>query len=504
MLRINRVLPVVGLSLMALVLMAGCGGGISTAGPAAAGFNNSSLNGTFAFAISGQNGGGFFTVAGSFQANGNGTITGGTEDINSPGTTLGLTQNVPITGTYAVRSDGRTTATLTTSTNPPVSFGFAFVLLNSQHGLMIRFDNNGTASGSVDQQNSSAFSLGSLAGTFAFNVAGVNSTVGQGPEASAGLLNIDASGNILSGTLDDNNSGLVSPNLAVAPAAGGVAAPSAGSGRGTVTFVSPVSAATVHLAYYVVDTNHLKLIQIDSAPILAGDAFRQSTTPVSGSLAFTLAGSTVNGHGVFSSGGILNTDGAGNILNTSVQDLDDGGAFTPAAGASVTGTYSVSGGRGTMTLAGPENLNLVFYPTTGGLLLLDVDSAIVATGTALAQTGAPFSNASISNGFGLNFTGVVNPGTSATSEIDSIAQFTANGNGSLNGAMDINNFGALFNSLSLSGNYSVSANGRGVAALRTSSGTFNLTFYVVSSSRVLFVELDENFGQISVGAFASQ
>jgi hypothetical protein len=503
MLKTNRLLPVVGLSLIAVAFLVGCGGGISTAGPAHAGFTAASLNGTYAFAISGQNGGGFFTVAGSFQANGNGTITGGIEDINSPGT-IGVVQNVAITGTYAVRSDGRTTATLTTSTNPAITFGFAFVLLNNQHGLMIRFDNNGTASGSVDMQNSGAFTQASLAGTFAFTVSGVNSTVNQGSQASAGLLTIDASGNIVSGILDDNNAGAVSTNLTIAPAAGGVSSPAAGTGRGTVTFVSPVSAATVHFAYYVVDATHLKLIQIDSAPILAGDAFTQSTTPVSGNFAFTMAGATAAGHGVFSSGGILNTDGAGNVQSTSVVDLDDGGAITPAGGASVSGTYSVSGGRGTMTLSGPEALSLVFYPSSGGLLLLDVNNSIVATGAALQQTGGPFTNASINNGFGLNFTGVVNAGTVNATQIDSIAQFTANGNGGLNGAMDINSFGALFNSLSLNGNYTVSSNGRGTAALRTSSGTFNLIFYMASNSRVLFVELDETFGQISVGAFAAQ
>jgi hypothetical protein len=501
--RINRLLPVVGISLIAILFMAGCGGGVSTTGPAPAGFTNASFKGTYAFAISGQNSGGFFTVAGSIQANGNGAITAGTEDINSPGT-IGVVQNVGITGSYAVRSDGRTTMTLTTATNPPITFGLTFVLLTTQHGLMIRFDNSGTASGSIDLQNSAAFSQASLAGTFAFTVAGVNSTVGQNSQASAGLLTVDASGNITSGTLDDNNAGTVSANLAIGPVAGGVSQPSGTTGRGTINFISPASSASVHFAYYIVDNTHLKLIQIDSAPILAGDAFTQSATAISGNLVFTIAGATVSGHGVFSGGGILNTDGAGHIQSASVIDLDDGGAITPAGGSSATGTYSVTGGRGTMALAGPENLNLVFYPSSGGLLLLDVDSTIVATGTALAQTGAPFTNSSINNGFGLNLTGVTNVGTVNEIEVDSIAQFTANGNGGLNGAMDINSFGALFNSLSLSGNYTVNSNGRGTAVLRTSSATFNLVFYMASNSRVLFVELDENIGQISVGAFVSQ
>jgi hypothetical protein len=481
-----------------------------------AGFSNSSLNGTFAFAISGENSGGFFTVAGSFQANGSGTISSGVVDINSPGT-IGSVPNVPITGTYAVRSDGRTTAAITAATNPPLSFGLDFVLLNGQKGLMIRFDNNATASGSIDQQSATAFNLTSLAGTFAFTVSGVDSTVNQFPEASAGLLTLDASGNITSGRFDDNHASTgtapttVSTDLAIAPSAGGFSAPASGTGRGTVAFTSPVTSATVHFAYYVVDATHLKLIQVDAAPILSGDAFRQSATaltPLSGPLAFTMAGSTLTGaiHNAFVAGGILNADGAGHIQNTSLTDLDNGGAVTPSGGAVTTGTYAVtSNGRGAMVLTGPATLNLVFYPSTGGLLLFEADTSVVASGTALAQSGGPFSNSSITNAFGLNFSGVVNPGTINAAEIDAISQFSASGSGSLNGAMDINNFGSLFNSLALSGNYSVGSNGRGTATLKTSVGNFNIIFYMASSSSVVFIEIDESVsGQIAAGVFATQ
>src|SRR5215469_5777661 len=222
--RMNRVPLLLVVLSLAFFFVAGCGGGISATNPMPAGFSNSSLNGSFAFAISGENSGGFFTVAGSFQANGSGTISSGVVDINSPGT-IGSVPNVSITGTYAVRSDGRTTAAITAATNPPLSFGLDFVLLNSQKGLMIRFDNNATASGSIDQQSATAFNLTSLAGTFAFSVSGVDSTVNQFPEASAGLLTLDASGNITSGRFDDNRASTgtttVNTDLAIAARAGG-------------------------------------------------------------------------------------------------------------------------------------------------------------------------------------------------------------------------------------------------------------------------------------------
>jgi hypothetical protein len=501
--RKNRATLLLLASSLAVSMMAGCGSGPKTTGPVAGGFTNASLNGTYAFALSGTNAGGFFAVAGSFQANGNGAITGGTEDFNSPGTPLLLTA-VPITGTYAVRSDGRTAATITTtSTSPAFTIDLDFVLLNTSTGLAVRFQQTATASGSIDLQNSSAFNLASLTpASYAFSLAGVDSA--GHPEASAALLNLDASGDIIGGSvLDDNDNGAITTNASIAATGLAVSSPVGGSGRGTLTFPSPVSGTpTLHFAYYVVDANHLKIVEIDpgvTSPALAGDAFRQTSTTISGSFAFTLAG-TSSASGVFAAGGILDTDGGnptGNILNTSVEDADNGVNVTPSGGAGISGPYSVSGGRGTMTLnGGLQTLNLVFYPSTGGLLMLDIDTNLVASGTALPQSGTPFSNTSINGAYGLNLTGV------NVNEVDAIAQFNSSGNGSLSGVMDFNNSGSLSNSLTLNGNYSVSANGRGTARLNTSLESINIIFYMASNSRVLFIESDPN--QISVGAFALQ
>jgi hypothetical protein len=490
MLRTNRLLLLFVLSFLAVFLMAGCGNGAQTRPPAPNGFTNASLNGTYAFALSGTNASGAFTVAGSFQANGNGTITGGTEDFNSSSTLL---TNLGITGTYAVRSDGRTTATLTAaSVTPNLVINLDFVLLNTSTGLAIRFQPTATGSGSIDLQTSSAFNLTTLAGTYAFSIAGVDSA--GNPEAAVGQVGIDSSGDITGGTLDDNDNFFASTNpVQIGP----LAVSNPVNGRGTAT-ITTTGLGALHFVYYVVDSNHLKLIEVDPGFPLGGDAFRQTSTTVSGSFAFTLAGTT-SALNTFVAGGIINTDGAGNVLSSSVEDSDNGITFLPAA--SVSGPYAVSGGRGTMTLnGGLQNLHLVFYPSTGGLLMLDVDSTLVASGAALSQSGGPFSNNSLSGSFGLNLTGV---DLVAGTEVDGIAQFTTAGTGSLSGAFDFNDGGSLFNSLALNGNYSVSANGRGTATLSPSTlGTFHVFFYMASGSRVLFLQSD--VPQVSVGVFASQ
>jgi hypothetical protein len=485
----NRLLALFSATLL-LTILAGCGGSHPLAGVPQGNFTNASLNGTYAFAISGTNAGGFFAVAGNFQANGSGTIVTGLEDINSQGS--GVFTNLPISGSYSVRADGRTSAAITSSQG---TINLEFVLFNTSSGLAIRFQNTATASGSVDLQTSSAFSLPALAGSFALNLSGVDNA--GNPETAAGLITLDAVGDISSGVVDDNDNGVLTTNVAVTAAPLAITNPNGGRGTATVTTpAAPAGLGTLHFVYYVVDANHLKLIETDAGFPLAGDAFRQSSASVSGNFAFTMAGATSAGNGIFVTGGILNTDGAGNIVGGSVQDVYNGGTLSSASAA--TGTYSLSGGRGLMTLNGGLGaLHLVFYPSTGGLQLMGIDPTIVASGSALAQSGGPFSNGSLNGGFGLNFTGV-----NVANEIDTIAQFTTSGTGTLSGALDVNSGGVLASNLSLTGNYTVAGNGRGTGALNSSAGTVNITLYMVSTSRALFIETDAT--QVSVGLLAKQ
>ncbi|HKF22635.1 MAG TPA: hypothetical protein VKE93_13785 [Candidatus Angelobacter sp.] len=467
--------------------LAGCGGGSnSLAGPPSGPFSNASLNGSYAFTLSGTNTGGFFAVAGSFQANGAGTITSGTEDINSPGT-VGVLTNQPLTGSYAVRADGRGTATITSGST---TFNLAFVLINTSSGLVIRFQNTATASGTLDLQNAAAFNLTTLAGSFAFTVSGVNNLAQ--PDAVAALITLDASGDITSGVLDENNNGTVTLSNTI-PATG-LAFSVPVNGRSTLT-VPTTSLGTLNFAVYIVDANHLKLVETDAGFPLTGEPFRQSSSTVTGSFAFTTAGASFVGNGAFVSGGILNTDGVSNILGTSVVDVDSGGAVV--TNAAVSGTFTVVAGRGTATINGAGTTHLVFYPTTGGLQLLGIDSTNVATGVAFQQSGGPFSTGSIAGPFGLNYSG-----TNSAGEVDATGQFSASGTGSLSGALDLNNAGATAGNLALTGTYSAAANGRGTGTLNTSAGPVNIIFYMASGSRVVFIEADSF--QVASGIFLHQ
>jgi hypothetical protein len=198
-------------------------------------------------------------------------------------------------------------------------------------------------------------------------------------------------------------------------------------------------------------------------------------------------------NGAFAAGGILNTDGAGNILNTSVEDINNGGLVSLSSGLS--GTYFVSGNRAAVTLNG-GTINLVAYPSTGGIQILELSSSTVASGTAFQQSGT-LSNATLIGRYGASLSGF-----GAAGKFDGVAQVTADGNGHLVGLFSLNDDGTLKPDLSLNGSYSLGVNGRAAGTLVTSAGALNVIYYVASNNQVLFIEVDGN--SVSQGTLAQQ
>ena len=468
-----------------LFVFTGCGAGIKlTSGqppaPVTGAFTNASLNGSYAFLIRGTNSG-FYSIAGSLQANGNGAITTGTVDINSPGTGV-LANNVAVTGTYSVQADGRTTATLISTAG---NFVIDFVLISNQHGLAIRFNTTATGSGAIDLQQSSAFSTAAIAGSFAFSMFGGDHNGNF--ETTAGAFtttNINNSDAIQVGVQDINDNGALSVNRSLT---GSFAAP-ATTGRGTASLTTNV--ATLNLAYYIVDSNHVIFIETDTAPVLAGNAFRQSGAALTGNLVLQMFGSASN-H-TFAAGAILNTDGIANILTTSTEDFNVAGTVTQ--NLPISGTFSaVLNGRGTIAIPGSSGLaSLVYFPTDGGILLLSVDSLSVATGTAFIQQISTPSNSSLNGSFGFSLAG-----SNSAGAVDAIAALIADGKGHITGNLDENSAGTLGSTMPLTGTYTLTSTGRGTAVLTSAAGSINIIFYVADAFDIIFVETDT--GQVATG-----
>lgn len=458
-----------------LITIAGCGGNSVNFPPPQGGFTNSNLNGAFAFSYTGSDAGGFLAVAGSFVADGAGHITSGTQDINSGAAVI---TNAAVTGTYLVRPDGRGTITLTSPT-PNSNSTLDFVIVAGGHALVTRFDTRATGSGTIDQQTTFAFSNAALAGRFAFSLSGIDT--GGVPLAVGGVFTSDASGALTSGVDDSNDNGLVITND---PMTGSIPVASTGRGIATLNTVR----GTLTFAYYVVDANHLKIVGINNLPALGGEAFSQnapsSNTSVSGPFAFTIAGADLLNGTPFAAGGVLTSDGAGNIT-AGIEDFNDGGSITTAV--PFTGTYSMAAnGRGTMTLNTTAGIfSFVIYNSSGGVQVLETDSRFLTSGTALQQQTTAFNAGSFQGIYGMNFTASANG-----SELDSIAEFTADGVSKLTGIIDINNSGGITFGQSMTGTFIANSNGRFAMSLQTPLGPQSMTVYFVNGTRALFIEVD--------------
>jgi hypothetical protein len=471
---------------IALVTIAGCGGGSSVSFPPPQGtFTNANLNGPFAFSYIGLDAGGFLAAAGSFVADGAGHITSGTQDINSG---AAVSSNAAVTGTYLVRADGRGTITLN---SPAGASTLDFVIVAGGHALVTRFDSRATGSGTIDQQTTSAFSNAALAGSFAFTLSGIDT--GTVPIAVGGIFTSDATGALTSGLDDFNDNGLIVTND---PMTGSI--PVASTGRGTATLNTSRGALT--FAYYVVDANHLKIVGTNSFPALGGEAFRQtgpfSNASVSGPFAFTIAGADLLNGNPFAAGGVLTSDGAGNVTS-GIEDFNDGGSV--ATTVPLTGTYAMApNGRGTLTLnTAAGTFSLIIYPSSGGVLVLEIDNSFLTSGAALQQQTAPFTAGSFQGTYGMNFTGAT-----SSSELDSISEFTADGVSKLNGIIDINNSGGITFGQPMTGTFVANANGRNALSLQTPLGPQSMIMYLVDGNRALFVEVDS--GLVAVGDIRHQ
>lgn len=468
--------------LLPIFLLAGCS---SSKTPAIPGnFSASSLNGTFAFSFAGKDANGRYAVAGVLTADGAGNLSSGVLDVNqqpSPST------NVSFTGTYTVAGDGRGTATLTT---PAGTFTLAFVIVSVNRALVTRFEKLAGGIGALDRVNPPDFSTAALAGTFAFSLNGLDAS-GK-PLATVGSITTDASGNITSGIQDVSDNGLVATSQPISAGSLQVAA----NGRGTASITT--TAGPLNFAFYVVDANHIKLVETDKSPLLSGDALRQngpfSNASMTGPFAFTASGSDT-AHGSYATGAVFATDGAGTITSGS-RDVNDGATLT--SNIAITGTYSVDAtGRGTATLtsASAGTVDFVLYPTTNGIVMLNVDNGLVASGTAFAQT-RPFTNAVINGPYAMNFAQF-----SSSGEADANAALGASNEGTMSGLTDINDLGSLSTATGMNVSFSLGSTGHGPLQIGSGLGVQNMAIYALDETHCLFIGMDS--GVVTVGAFES-
>lgn len=492
--------------LFAFAALTGCGGngsGITNpVAPPSGSFSNSNLKGTYVFSVSGTdfiNSGAPYALVGAFAANGSGGITGGTFDMNDAqfgANNVSPVANASITGgSYTLGVDGRGRVTLNCTT-PFSTNGIIldFVLEDSSHGLVTQFDGNASGSGTLDLQTSGV----SPAGSYAFSLSGA--TIAGSSFATVGNFAV-GSGGAITGLEDFNDGGVAAPNEALS----GSLAFGPSSTPATTLITGPFGTLTFDV--YAIDSTHLKMIELDQVAILSGDAFTQTSPGIPAqTMAFTLAGGLSAPVAI---GGFMVSDGNGNITNASSEDVNNGGTLAPTLNFSA--QYAQSG-TGRFLLNNFSNFfgGTIYaaYPSSGGLLLLEIDDSGLMAGAAFTQT-AP-SAFSTSSGYALNLSGI---NQSAGAEVDDIAAFSTSATGTtVTGVIDENSpvSGPSY-ALALSGTYTLPTNDRGAisaTAGNNSTSTINggvaLMFYAVDGTTFPFIQTDNTTGQVATGVLLTQ
>ncbi|MGD0955241.1 MAG: hypothetical protein ABR953_00245 [Candidatus Acidiferrales bacterium] len=477
-------------------------------------YSDLSLNGPFAFSYTGNDTSGFLAAAGSFVADGNGKILSGVEDLESFST--GVSTELPITsGTYVVASDGRTTATINTGHGAAT---WQFVLTTNLHGLLIRFDASATGSGTIDQQNLNDLTTSTsvLSGPYVFEAAGTDATFK--PMALAGRFSANGSGGIpASGTiLDVNDNGAVTTADTTLNGSYTFDTMFPGTGRGTITLASTTT-KTLEYAFYVVDSTHIHLVEIDSNAFLAGDAFSgasggfSNASLAAGSYVFTSGGTSATvSTNAYASGGIFTSDGGGHVTGGTL-DTNNGGTVTSNATISSC-AYGIDGttGRIGLTLSAsacPANPNFSAYQTAqGSAVILELGSTAVSIGLVFPQN-LPASTA-LTGGFAFVLAGQgMFHDSSGSYQPEAEGEITVAGT-TVTGYLDIDNFSAAFKNDPINTTTSTIAapatNGRGTATLEGTDPdvTYNLVYYLIGGNTALVFDQDTN--RVVIGSIARQ
>jgi len=498
-------------------LAAACGGGSSstpTPTPTPVGFSNSSLNGQYAFEMSGSDlNGAFIARVGTFTANGSGAITSAIEDVND----AGAFSFVQFTGgTYTIGADGRGTLTFTGGGSLGGGLGLSIALNSTKSGLAVQVDENATSSGSFDLQTASSFSLPSITGQYTLDLAGQDA--GGAPLSIVGEFAVNGNGGLTSGMVDTNDGSAAAPvgPTALSPSTFQMDATfGTSSGRGTAT----VNGQT--LAFYIVDGTRLRMIEEDTLAITVGDALVQSGTiptqasALTGNFAFIISAAAVTGN----FGNIARVGSAAfNAGALSSVSLDDNNAGKYSKLTADAGTYtldSAGSGRGTLTFTDSSfgTFSYVFYlssPTQA--VVLETSAGVVGAGSMSAQPSS-ISTASLAGNYVFNWSGVTVPSSGNIGfEEDFVGEYALSSSGAISGTVDFTELGStstpLFTGVPLTGTFNAGVTGRNTYQAIVSPGngapssTINFAAYVASGNTIYVVTTDSN--RVTAGSVAVQ
>jgi hypothetical protein len=324
------------------------------------------------------------------------------------------------------------------------------------------------------------FSSSSLKGNYVFSLTGIDLT--GNAFYAVGAFTADGNGNITGGEEDYNG---VSSGYVLAPSLTGtyVVTP---DGRGTLNLIVPaIPPKTFSYAFAIQALNNAVLNEIDNNVVNAtGNLEAQSsgTPQPSGNYAFGFAGSGAScGPGPVNANGIFAMSG-GNIGG--VQDANCGGSITQSR--SLSGVYSnidgMGRGTGSLSISTGRSSFAYYVVSPNRYRFVSLAASVLFLGSADLQTQPSFAGTDFNGSYVITTSANTVAGVSYT-----LIQFNASGGNISAGYYDVNNTGSVGNS-SLTGAYSLNANGRISGSFTASSVNLPFAMYMISPSQAYYLD----------------
>lgn len=440
-------------------------------------FSEASLKGHYAFRLWGETATNPYFVIGSFVADGTGGVSDAAFDVNDFSAPI---TNAPFKATYSIGADGRGRLNIVYGTN---QIGWCLVMTGPDSGRLNAFGDGDSGWGSLERQDPASFS-GGLSGPFAFGYDGV--TPGKDFLAAAGMFTADGAGKLTNGLQDTNSDGAAAGNVMFT---GSHSPADSTTGRGQLSI--RIGVQSTNYVYYMLSAGTFIFSSTDIDRGLIGLALRQgggpfSTASLTGDVVFEFSGGMPESAPTQAVAvGRFTADGKGGILS-GTEDADVVGT---AVEVPFTGTYTIdANGQGYASLVrtGATDHLRLYMISPRSAFFVSLDRFLTAGGRMRPQSDLPFSTSSISGTFGFGLRGN-QPGSSTVYS----GQLTLNGKaGTISGTADINQAGTPTEGIAVTGTYSISSNGRGLASLVLGTSPSTMGIYVVDPQTLVLIEND--------------
>lgn len=461
------------ISVIALAALVACGSSYSGSTPSSpstgnpVGFSNSNLSGNYVFSANGINSSNYnFDLVGVFTADGNGNITSGYRNVYADRVKPVLES---VTGTYSVNTDGRGQVVLNGSSGKAT---YRFVLQTPSSGSFFQFSSGADDTGLIQLQSA----VSSPSGTFVIRLDGEDSS--GNPYGAVGAITI--SGTSITGTMDQNDAGVLAPSLSTS---GTLVAPDS-TGRGTMQLT--FSGATYNFVYYFVSASKIAIAGSDGYAVHGYADLQTAGAAVSGDQVFSLSGMSTNGN-------VLETGRftlSGGTVTNAVEDYSQGGNSSGSyfGGVTFSGSYATTAnGRWTAQVGGSLASNLIGWqisPHQSVVLAYNTGNTIVETGTVRAQN-TTVTTASITGpyavnlaGYNYNYPGYVELGGNLDAS-----------SGALTGTIDSQTPGYYNTDISATGTYSIASDGTGRSPNANIAGV-SVVIYTVDANTAYLISSD--------------